>query len=58
MRLHYLCLYNLMLFSPVHCYFVQAQRAEEEQLEKERAAQAKLQQAMKEEVWISYVLTV
>lgn len=30
--------------------FAQAQRAEEEQLAKERAAQAKLQQAMKEEV--------
>ena len=40
-----------MYLSPAHYCFAQAKRAEEEQLAKERAAQAKLQQAMKEEVF-------
>jgi len=43
--------HRLFVVSAPPTYFLQAQRAEEEQLAKERAAQAKLQQAMKEEVW-------
>lgn len=43
-------------FTSACYYFPQAQRAEQEQLAKERAAQAKLQQAMKEEVPLSSLL--